>query len=179
MATPTARELVDLAGSDLGLLDQEMAKLAAFVGDSPKIDSAAVEKLVGGWKMETTWRMLDAVREERLGTATELLARLLTAGEHPVRLLGAIAFTFRPLAKATELSRQGIPLQEALVNAGVKPFSVQPATAYLKRVTRKRAEQILQWLIESDLGLKGASALPDQIQLERLLLRLAGTGVSP
>jgi len=41
-----ARLLVDLVGSDMGLLDQEMAKLAAYVGDRVRIDSPDVDQLV-------------------------------------------------------------------------------------------------------------------------------------
>src|SRR5690606_30795737 len=42
-----AQLLVELAGTELGLLDQELAKLAAFVGQAPDIGSEVVEKLVG------------------------------------------------------------------------------------------------------------------------------------
>jgi DNA polymerase-3 subunit delta len=169
-----AQALVDLAGAELGLLDQELSKLAAYVGAAPAIDTPAVEKLVGGWKMETTWKMLDAVRDDQISAAIELLDKLLTAGEHPLKLLGGVNFTFRPLAKATELSRQGMSLNEALAAGGVKPFAMQATTPYLKRITRKRAELIFQWLLEADLDLKGASALPERLIAERLLLRLAG-----
>lgn len=169
-----AQLLVELAGSELGLLDQELAKLAAYVGDNPAIDAAAVEKLVGGWKTETTWKMLDAVRDGQLGTALELLDKLLTSGEHPLKLLGGINFVYRPIARATELSRQGIPLAEALTQAGVKPFTIQPVTAYLRRVGRPRAERLLGWLEQADLDLKGASQLPDRAIVERLLVQLSG-----
>jgi DNA polymerase III subunit delta len=171
---PAAQLLVELAGTELGLLDQELAKLAAYVGNGPAIDAAAVEKLVGGWKTETTWKMLDAVRDGQLGPALELLDKLLTSGEHPLKLLGGINFVYRPIAKATELSRQGIPLSEALVQAGVKPFTIQPVTAYLRRVGRPRAERLFGWLQQADLDLKGASQLPDRAIIERLLVQLAG-----
>lgn len=171
---PAAQLLVELAGTELGLLDQELAKLAAYVGDDPTIDAAAVEKLVGGWKTETTWKMLDAVRDGHLGTALELLDKLLTSGEHPLKLLGGINFVYRPIAKATELSRQGVPLAEALSQAGVKAFTIQPVTAYLRRVGRPRAERLYGWLQQADLDLKGASQLPDRAIIERLLVQLAG-----
>lgn len=169
-----AQLLVELAGTDLGLLDQELAKLTAYVGDAPTIDLPAVEKLVGGWKTETTWKMLDAARDGQLGKALELLDKLLTSGEHPLKLLGGINFVYLPIAKATELARQGMPLGDALTQAGVKPFTVQPVTAYLRRIGRPRAERISRWLLQADLDLKGASALPERAIIERLLVQLSG-----
>lgn len=169
-----AQLLVDLAGSELGLLDQELAKLAAYVGAAPAIDTTAVERLVGGWKTETTWKMLDAVRDGQMATALELLDKLVISGEHALKLVGGINYVFRPVAKATELSRQGTSLPEALTAGGVKPFNVQAMIPYLKRIGRTRAERILTWLLAADLDLKGASALPDRIVVERLLAQLAG-----
>lgn len=169
-----AQLIIDLAGTELGLIDQELAKLAAYVGDSPMIDATAVEKLVGGWKMETTWKMLDAVRDAQVGTALELLEKLITAGEPPVKLLGGINYVFRPIARAVELSRQGQRTEEALASEGVKPFNVKPVVDYLRRIKRPRAARILDWLLAADLDLKRSSGLSDRVVLERLLLQLAG-----
>lgn len=168
--------MVELAGTNLGLLDQELGKLAAFVGNQPGIDASAVQTLVGGWKAETTWKMLDAVRSGQVGVALALLDKLLLAGEHPLKLMGGINFSYRPLAQAAELSRQGMPLAAALSEAGVKPFQINEAAAYLRRIGRARAEKIYQWLQRADLDLKGGSVLPERVIMERLMLQLAGEG---
>lgn len=169
-----AQLLIELRGLELGHLDQELAKLSAYVGDAPKIDAASVTKLVGGWKAETTWSMLDAVVDGRLDEALHLLDKLLMAGEHPVRLLASFTWTFRPIARATEAARQGQPLNEALAEAGVKPFKLGATQSYLKRIGRPRAEKIYQWLLSADRDLKGASHLPDRTIMERLLFLLSG-----
>ncbi len=169
-----AQLIVDLAGSELGLIDQELAKLAAYAGAAPAIDAATVEKLVGGWKLETTWKMLDAVRDGNVDVALGLLDRLITAGEPAVKLLGGINFVFRAVARATELSRQGQSLPAALAEAGVKPFNLQPMIPYLKRIGRPRAERILQYLITADVDIKRSTGYSDRLLLERLLLQLAG-----
>jgi len=169
-----AQTLVELAGNDLGLLDQELAKLASFVGERDRIDAEAVRSIVGGWKAETTWSMLDAVRDGKVDRAMHLLDKLLEAGEHPLKLLGGIHYTFRALAKATEASRQGRPLRNALADAGVKPFALDASMNYLRRIGRPRAEQLYTWLLKADTDLKGGSPLPERVIMERLLLQLAG-----
>lgn len=79
----------------------------------------------GSWKAETTWGMLDAIRDGNVDLALHLLDKLLTEGEHPLKLLGGINFTFRPLAAATETARQGLSLKESFLEAGVKQFVVE------------------------------------------------------
>lgn len=175
---PISREaaqlLTELAGDDLGLLDQELAKLSAYVGARGRIDLDDVKTLVGGWKTETTWAMTDAVRDGDLGHALNCLDQLLTAGEAPQKILGGITYVFRKFAHATELSRQKIPLDAALRQAGVFPRDLPAATAYLRRLGRPRAERILTRLLHTDAGLKGTRRLPERMQLEELLLELSG-----
>ncbi len=166
--------LIELVGANLGMLDQELSKLASYVGDLPNIDSEAVRRLVGGWKAETTWAMTDAVRDGRLGDALTALDKLLNSGESPYRILGGISYVFRKLTVATELSRQGINLKAALKQAGAFPHEVDPASAYLRRIGRPRAEQISNWLLTADTSLKGGSRISERAQLELLLVQLAG-----
>ncbi len=170
----TAQLLAELAGSNLGLLEQEVTKLAAYVGENSRIGAEDVRKLVGGWKAETTWAMLDALRDGDISHALVCLEKLLVAGEAPQRILGGITFVFRKLAIATELARQGTSLSAALKQAGVFPRDVSPATRYLRRIGRPRAEKIYSWLLEADTAMKGGSRLPERIQLETLLVRLGG-----
>src|SRR5690606_36013635 len=107
IAREAVQQLLQLAGTELGLLEQELSKLAAYVGERPSIEAEDVVKLVGGWKAETTWAMTGAIRDGQLGAALTYLDKLLTAGEAPQRLLGGINYTFRKIAQATELARQG------------------------------------------------------------------------
>lgn len=165
--------LIELVGDDLGMLDQELSKLASYVGAGANIGFEDVQKLVGGWRTETTWAMTDAVRDGDLGFAIGALDQLLTAGEPGLKLLGGMSFVFKKFAQATELSRNA-PLDQALRQAGVFPQAVAPAQAYMRRLGRVRAEQILNYLLATDAGIKGASRLPERIQLEKLLVELSG-----
>ena len=166
--------LPELAGTHLGLLDQEIEKVAAYAGERPQLDSEDVRKVVGGWKAETTWVMLNAVRDGQLSFALSNLDKLLTAGEPPMKLLGGISFVFRKLATATELSRQGTPLSAALKQAGVFPRDIAAAESYLRRIGRPNAEQISRWLLETDLNLKGGARTSERLMLEQLFLKLSG-----
>lgn len=173
LSRDAATLLMDLIGNDLGMLDQELQKLASFAGPDATLTAEVVQKMVGGWRTETIWALVDAVRDNNLNLAIEALDQLLEAGEAPLKLLGGISYTFKKYAQAVELSH-GSSLDQALRQAGIFPNVVQASQAYLRRIGRARAEQLLNRLLEVQMGLKGSSQLPERMQLEMLLMQLAG-----
>lgn len=166
--------MVELAGTGLTLLDQELQKLTSYVGDRDRINVDDVRTLVGGWKAETTWTMINAIRDGQPDLALNCLDKLLTAGEPGPKILGGMNFVFKKLAHATEISRTGTPLRVAMKEAGVQQWEIDNAERYLKRIRRPLAERITERLVEADANLKGGSRLPERLQLEQLVLKLMG-----
>lgn len=166
--------LIELVGNSIGLLEQELRKLAAYAGDETTINDEMVRKLVGGWRADTTWEMIDAIRAGNAGEALHMLDKLLSGGEHALRILGGLVYDFRKMSIATELSRQNRQLGAALQEAGVWGNKIAPAEHYLKRIGRPKAEQITAWLMQAECAIKGGSAASDRSVMERLLLQLCG-----
>jgi len=179
LSVHAAELLIEIIGPELGLLDQELAKLALVVGASNKITEETIGRMVGGWRAKTTWEMLDAALDGKVAEAVQQLDRLLASGEQPLGVLAQISATLRRFAAATRLVIQSekagkrVVLGQVLQQAGVKPFVVQKAERQLKRLGRQRGKQIYGWLLEADLDLKGDSAMPPRLILERLIIRLA------
>lgn len=168
----TAALIVQLAGDSLGLLQQELAKLVSLVGDAESITQDDVTRVVGGWRIQTTWAMLDAIRDGKMDVALAYLDKLILAGDAPQKILGGLTFTFRKLAEATEIARQTRDLSGALRSAGVFPAAVGQSEHYLKRIGFNRASRIFQLLIEADANMKGGSRVDPKLQLEALFLKL-------
>jgi DNA polymerase-3 subunit delta len=173
LVAAAAKLLVDLVGEEMGLLDQELAKLAVYVGEARRIDTADVDQLVGSSRMESTWKIFDAIGASRTGEALTILDRLFDQGDDPIRILGAFSLQLRRLAQAYRLNRQGRPLGTALEEAGFPPFAIRAGEQQLRHLGQRRAERLYDWLLETDLGLKGSSPLPPRTLLERLVVRLA------
>jgi len=173
LSRDAAALMVELVGAELGMLDTELAKLASYASDKGKIDINDVKTLVGGWRTETTWAMTDAVRDDDLSFALNALDQLLSANEPAPKLLGGISYIFKKFGQATDYSRL-TPLDQALRQAGVFQGALGPGQSYLRRLGRGKAEQILQRLLLAESGIKGGSWMPDRMQLERLLIELAG-----
>jgi len=174
ISRPATQLLIELTGNHLGQLDQELSKLSVYVGERDQIETDDVRKLVGGLKTETTWTMVNSLRDGDLGTALQCLDKLLIAGEAPQKILGGLNYVYRKLAKTTDLSAHGTPLNAALKQAGVFPRDIPPASGYLRRIGRGRAEQFYSWLATTDNQLKGTSRVEPRILLEQLLVRFSG-----
>jgi DNA polymerase-3 subunit delta len=179
LSAQAASLLVDLVGVEMGLLDQELWKLAIYVGAREGINAGDVDKLVGSSRAESTWKIFDAIAAGRPAEALSLLDRLLDQGEEPLRILGAFSMQLRRLAQAARLNQQGTPLAVALERAGVPPFGIKGCEQQLKHLGRRRADRLYDWLLEVDFGLKGGSPLPPRTLLERLVVRLARNGERP
>ena len=173
LVVPAAQLLVDLVGADMGLLAQEIAKLAVYVGEAARIGVDEVDRLVGNNRAENTFRIFDLIGKGDAAGAVVLLDRLLGQGEEPLRLLGAFGWQLRRLAQAGRLAGQGMPLAAALEQAGLPAFKLRDCEQQMRHLGRRRLDRLYDWLLEVDLGMKGASQLPPRTLLERLVVRLA------
>jgi DNA polymerase-3 subunit delta len=173
LTAEAARLLVDLVGAEMGQLDQELAKLAVYVGEHKRIDAADVDRLVGCSREENTWKIFDAIAGGRSGEALAILDRALDQGEEPIRILGAFSMQLRRLAQANRLTQQGRSFSAAMAEMNLPPFSQRGLEQQLRHLGRRRGEQLFDTLLEIDQGLKGGSQLPPRLLLERLVVNLA------
>ncbi|GAB4138351.1 MAG: hypothetical protein Tsb009_06500 [Planctomycetaceae bacterium] len=174
LSRDSAALIVELAGVDLGLLSQELSKVAAYVGDRSDIRPEDVRAVVGGWTTQTAFAMIDALIAGRLNQSLTFLDELLRAGESPHKIFGAISFSIKRLAVATETARHGTRLNVALIDAGIFRNRVNEAERYLRKRGRKNAERLLEELLRTDYQLKGGSRVSERLALEQLLVRLSG-----
>jgi DNA polymerase-3 subunit delta len=170
-----ANLLAELIGPHLGQLDQELAKLSVTVAESAPIKQADVDTLVGRSRAAETFKIFDAIGRGQPAEALAILHQLVEQGVEPLQILGAFSWQLRRLALIGRLVLNGQSLAEAMDAAGVPPFPAarRSTEQLLRHLGTRRLTQVLDWLVEVDLGLKGSSELPPTTQLERLLVRLA------
>jgi DNA polymerase-3 subunit delta len=178
--TAAVDALCELVPPELGILAQELAKLALMVGEARVIDVNLVRDNVGGWRARTTWEMIDAAADGRATEAFVQLDRLTSAGEKPHGLLPQMASTLRRFAMAAQLiesaeaDRRRLTLREALSQVGVLPFKLTDAERQLRQIGRPRAKQLTRWLLAADLAMKGHNSSDERarLEVERLIVRL-------
>jgi DNA polymerase III subunit delta len=171
IAADAARLLTELVDPDMGVLDQELLKLAISVGAKPKIEMADVERFVGNSHTQDIWKIFDAIAAGNVKTALAISDRLFQQGEEPLRILGAMTWQLRKLAQATRLTAQGLTLGTAISQAGL--FKGREAEALIRHLGRRRLDQLYDWLLQINMDLRGSSPLPPRVLFERFLLKLA------
>jgi DNA polymerase-3 subunit delta len=173
LSQPGARLLVDLVGAEMGVLDQELAKLAIYAVKATKIEAEDVDRLVGSSREQNTFKIFDAIGGGRPAEALTILERLFDQGQEPLAVLGALSWQLRRLAKAGRLAREGVPLGAAIERAGFQVFARQGVEHQLRHLGHRRLSRLYDWLLEANSGMKGGSQLPAQTVLERLVVQLA------
>jgi DNA polymerase III subunit delta len=176
-----ADALFELVPPELGILAQEVAKLAIVAGEGRLIDVDLVHQHTGGWRARTTWDMIDAAADGRAADALAQLGRVIASGEKPHGLLPQMASSLRRFATATRLIEAAeadgrrLPVRDALAQAGVPPFKLNDAERQMRQIARPRAKFLTQWLLAADLAIKGHNSSDERarVELERLIVRLA------
>jgi DNA polymerase-3 subunit delta len=177
-----ADALCELVTPELGILAQEVAKLALVAGESRSIDVDLVNQHTGGWRARTTWEMIDAAADGRAADALAQLDRVIAAGEKPHGILPQMASSLRRFAAATSLIEAAeadgrrLPVRDALAQAGVQQWKLNDAERQMKQIARPRAKLLTQWLLAADLAMKGHNSSDERarLELDRLIVKLAG-----
>ncbi len=174
--------LFELAQGNFGIIEQGLSKLSLLVDDHADVSAQQVQSIVGGWKTETTWTLIDHIVEGNTAIAIEQLDRLLQSGEAPQALFGQIAWSLRRFALAThiyldaEQADDRIPLEVVLGKAKFNDWprgKLKENARQMKAIGRARGQQIHRWLCDVDRALKGYASRGDaaRLELEQLFTR--------
>lgn len=117
-------KIVDLAGSDLMSLVNEIEKLALYGGGNT-IPDAAVDELVQKTRQHGIFELTGAIGMRDRRKALMLLGNLIEGGEPPLLILAMMARHFRQTIIALEMMRRGRRRQEIGRAAQVPAFALK------------------------------------------------------
>jgi DNA polymerase-3 subunit delta len=155
-----SERLAELVGPQLLLLRQEIAKASLLAGPGEKVSRAHVEQATQSLPEQPIWDLTDAIGDGASAQALVLLSRMGDVAA-PV-LLGALAAHFRKLSRVRSGGSVGGP-----------PFVRRKLEGQAGRFTPGRLHACMQAIHETDVAIKGASALPPRLAIERLVLALS------
>lgn len=167
MELDAARALGAAIGTNLGVLSQEMGKLAEFIGDRGTIGRADVEAAGTVLPSQDRWQWFDLVGERKFEAARAGVPILLGQGDSGVSLVIGLATHFLRLGIATEKGQGGL---EASLPYHQK-FLAKRVAAQARAWSLDEIDQALADLLDVDRLLK-ASPHTDEHFLESWLLSL-------
>jgi len=185
---PQAREMIFArAGDELRALQQELDKLLLYVGERSSIRAQDVEMIVAdqgeGWIFDLT----RALAERDAVAALSQLARLMSRGEHPLKLLGTIAGEARRLLSARQLIdgelravwRRGMTyqqFQQSVLPQGAPLITRSPYADYMcfQRAEHFSVPELRAYMddiFDADLRLKSSGSQP-RLVMEKLIFSM-------
>ncbi|MEC9094925.1 MAG: DNA polymerase III subunit delta [Planctomycetota bacterium] len=180
-----SEHLIDLAGAELGVLDQNLAKLALFFEEQTEITEDDINEHIGGWQAKTIWDLIDSAIAGHPGRAISQLDKLLQNGEVPIALYGQIGWSLRRYAHAFDeaqwyrRNQQRMNVEKVMEQAGFRfPPERKKAIGQLKNIGREKGGEYYRILLECDLALKAShsSSPRSRIALEKLIFELVEIG---
>lgn len=166
-AEDAAQALASAIGTNLGVLSQELAKLAGFIGDREAVTLADVEAAGTELPSQDRWRWFDLVGDRRFEEAARTLPILLQQGENGVGLVIGLATQFLRLGIALEEGAAG--LERSLPRH--QQWLAGRVASQARRWTGAEIDAALSDLLDVD-GLLKASPHTDEHFLEAWILGL-------
>ena len=165
-----AEALAEATAGRAARLTAEVEKLACYAGETRRITAADVRELVVVEISVDVWVLADLFASGNRAKALETVDELLEKGESSPRLVGALAWMFRKLLKASELPA-GTNEWQAARHLGMRPDSARAAMEHARRLTRAQLAEAFAALADADDRLKfGAD---DRMIMEFLVARLS------
>ena len=150
-----ARELATHVGSGLRAMDQELEKLATYVGPDGSITLKEVHLLVIPTWQANIFHMVDALGERRAHRALRLLHRLLDHQEPPLRILAMVTRQFRMLVQFRQLRDEGRSNQQIQEIAGIRQrFILDKVSRQARNFSLLQLKAIYRRLLEIDQQIK-------------------------
>ncbi|MFQ6101810.1 MAG: DNA polymerase III subunit delta [Anaerolineae bacterium] len=165
-------QLAAVVGTDLRLLDQEIAKLVTYTNGEHPITKADVDAVVPYAQAAVVFDLVDALGQRDGRTAAQTLHRLLDAGEHPLGLLAMIVRQFRLLIQVKELKEGGATSRDIAQALKLHPFPARKLHSQATHFTGAQLEAVYRHLLDTDVAIKSGEIEPE-VALDLLVAGLA------
>lgn len=162
-------QLMDLCGTELTLLSNEILKIAAFAGDSETVNSGHVLKAASRSQEYSVFKMIDFIASRQIKQALEIAAELAAQGQDPVGLISLMSSHYHNLLSAKQLGADYERVQQHL---GVKGFVAEKLCRQVRAYTHQQLAQAVRLLLDADEGIKSGQ-YNAELTLAGLIGRLA------
>ncbi|PAE31081.1 DNA polymerase III subunit delta [Oceanobacillus profundus] len=160
--------------TNLHLLENELSKLALYVGEGGVITKEVAENLVSHTSSSSSLRLVDAVMERNLHKAIAIFKDLEKMKEEPIALIGLLAFQFRTILRVKLLKQKGYGQSQIQKSIGAHPYVVKIALSRERQFSTQKLQDVIRKLADTDALMKQGKMEKD-LAFELLLYDLIQT----
>jgi DNA polymerase III subunit delta len=164
--------LLRVAGPNLGVIDGELSKLAAFAAGGGLVTLDDVRRLVAGAEQLETWDILDRLFLPPHGRGPAAVDALLADGVAVQLIASVVAGQLRELLRVHELRRDPRGQRDIAAQLGLPPWRVERLLRWAAVTTPEMTERWLRSLQHLDAEVK-QGRLDDAAGLRSVMLRAA------
>jgi DNA polymerase III delta subunit len=157
--------------ADLGVIDSELRKLAAYQESGFALDRPALQALLAGGHEEDWFRLTDNLLPRPSAEAFRVARNLVRAGESPTLLAWRLGRQLAMVLAVRARRERGESLAEIQATMQEHPFRVQKAFEAAGSVTDEQLEAGLKALLDYEWEVKSGQ-LDADLGLEGVLARL-------
>ncbi len=169
--------LMEYAGKDLNTISRELEKLCAYTLGLGRVEITpeSVEELTPKSAEIKVFKMVGDLTAGRYEAAYNGLDQVLSQGEEPVSVLGAMASAYIDMYRVKTALESGLTgdavTEYAPEYKGGGSFRLRNAERSSRRLSLRSIKKCLELLVNADMSLKGSSLDP-RLVLEGLMSRL-------
>lgn len=175
LSEEAAAMLVGEAGTDWGILRQELEKLVLFCGERPAIGGSDALQCLGYQRAADPFALGKLVADRRLKDSLEHLRRLLRdtkADDVAFRTLAQVSGALLRQLKAKRMLRAKMPPDAIFRTLRLHPYWDKDFLAKLSKIPEPRILRDLKRCLETEVSLKSKAWLDPKIEIERLVADL-------
>lgn len=169
-----ARKMLELCGSNMQTLHNEVEKLCAFLGEGV-ITPELIENMVARQTEATVYMLSRALVAGEYNRAYGLLDQMFYQKEEAPTILSVLSSAFVDMYRVRTAMQSGAPVSSlAATFPGEykgREFRLRNAERDVKRLSTEQLRGILSLLLKTDLALK-SSKTSEQVLLEELIAQI-------
>lgn len=168
---PGAKEyLAEFVGADPWRIANEIEKLAVYRAGEV-IRQQDIEQLVEAGAFANTFKFIDALVIRNKKTALLELEKIISSGELPLKVLGAINFQIRLTALIKDELERGTPPARLPGKLKSKPYPVLKTTPLARKLTWQQISRFYGEIVLLDDQAKTGKIMPEEA-LKELVINL-------
>lgn len=171
--TPEAVDLlIDLCGTDLMQLENELEKITLYVGEKKTIHGEDVEEVGGGGEcIHNIFELTHSIGNGNLARAIGIINQLLLTGEPPLKILAMIVRQFRNIWQGKQMLSQGDSPEKIRQKLRVYKPTLRSFLNQTRRFNDRSLEKVFKILLDYDFRFK-SSCVPSRLLMELLIIDL-------